>query len=456
MDDVRYQVFVSSTYEDLIEERKQVTQAILECECFPAGMELFPASNKSQWDFIKRVIDESDIYLVVIAGRYGSINRDKNISYTEMEFDYAMETDKPIIVLIHNNIADLPSKKVESTDRGRELLENFTEKAKEGRLVKFWSNKDDIKSAVITSLTQSKKYIEKCGWIRLNEVYKNSDEETTRELSINNEKLKKELRELKKKNSELVKELSTNKTTLEKLSNENKALQAEIENTTKLLNKKLCESQTKCEDLASELDANKKTLNQLQKEVSRLRNNTTDNALSPKVDSPIKSRNTVINKKYIQENVENTICFWDSFANTMHKHKYISNNQDFIARLKSIKYYAKDKRLNVFFRTFNSYLEWKKIFERAIDSGFFFSSLSVKQQLLFINNPDVFFDFNKCAFQKIDSKALYAIIGVFFSHYLFLIEFKGKPFDSNVKNAMIAYKHKMDIYCDDFLSFIMQ
>ncbi len=191
MDDVRYQVFVSSTYEDLIEERKQVTQAILECECFPAGMELFPASNKSQWDFIKRVIDESDIYLVVIAGRYGSINRDKNISYTEMEFDYAMETDKPIIVLIHNNIADLPSKKVESTDRGRELLENFTEKAKEGRLVKFWSNKDDIKSAVITSLTQSKKYIEKCGWIRLNEVYKNSDEETTRELSINNEKLKK-------------------------------------------------------------------------------------------------------------------------------------------------------------------------------------------------------------------------------------------------------------------------
>lgn len=36
-------------------------------------MELFPASNKSQWDFIKRVIDESDFYLVIIAGKYGSI-----------------------------------------------------------------------------------------------------------------------------------------------------------------------------------------------------------------------------------------------------------------------------------------------------------------------------------------------------------------------------------------------
>lgn len=50
----RYQVFVSSTYSDLIEERKEVTQAILECDCFPAGMELFPASNRKQWDVIKK------------------------------------------------------------------------------------------------------------------------------------------------------------------------------------------------------------------------------------------------------------------------------------------------------------------------------------------------------------------------------------------------------------------
>jgi len=39
---VRYQVFVSSTYEDLREERQQATQAILEAGCFPSGMETFP------------------------------------------------------------------------------------------------------------------------------------------------------------------------------------------------------------------------------------------------------------------------------------------------------------------------------------------------------------------------------------------------------------------------------
>ena len=69
----RYQVFVSSTYEDLIEERKNVSQALLECNCIPAGMELFPASNKKSWDIIKKVIDESDYYLLIIAGKYGSL-----------------------------------------------------------------------------------------------------------------------------------------------------------------------------------------------------------------------------------------------------------------------------------------------------------------------------------------------------------------------------------------------
>ena len=58
----KYQVFVSSTYEDLKEERKAITQALLESNCIPAGMELFPASNKTSWDIIKKVIDESKRY----------------------------------------------------------------------------------------------------------------------------------------------------------------------------------------------------------------------------------------------------------------------------------------------------------------------------------------------------------------------------------------------------------
>jgi hypothetical protein len=64
----RYQVFVSSTYADLKEERSRVIQTLMEMDCIPSGMELFPAADEEQWEFIKRVIDDCDYYLLIIGG----------------------------------------------------------------------------------------------------------------------------------------------------------------------------------------------------------------------------------------------------------------------------------------------------------------------------------------------------------------------------------------------------
>jgi hypothetical protein len=82
----RYQVFISSTYTDLKVERQEVMQALLEMDCVPAGMELFPSTNENQWAVIENVIDDSDYYLLIVAGRYGSLTSE-GISYTEREFD---------------------------------------------------------------------------------------------------------------------------------------------------------------------------------------------------------------------------------------------------------------------------------------------------------------------------------------------------------------------------------
>ena len=57
----KLQVFVSSTYTDLIEERQAAVQAILDAGHIPAGMELFKAGNESQlktiykWIYLKVV-----------------------------------------------------------------------------------------------------------------------------------------------------------------------------------------------------------------------------------------------------------------------------------------------------------------------------------------------------------------------------------------------------------------
>lgn len=168
----RYDVFVSSTYTDLIEERKEVTQAILECDCMPVGMEMFPASNLEQWNFIKKVIEKSDIYLVVIAGRYGSesINESGNeISYTEMEFDYAVKLGKPVLAFLIDDINKLERGKTETDSHKMELLERFKEKVKTKRMVKFYKNKDDLKFNVMSSLNYKKKQINEGGWVRASE-----------------------------------------------------------------------------------------------------------------------------------------------------------------------------------------------------------------------------------------------------------------------------------------------
>ena len=98
----RYQVFVSSTYQDLIEERIEVIQALLELDCIPVGMEYFPAADETQWDFIKRLIDESDYYVLIVAGKYGSVD-EKGISYTQKEYEYALTKGVPTIAFLHSN-----------------------------------------------------------------------------------------------------------------------------------------------------------------------------------------------------------------------------------------------------------------------------------------------------------------------------------------------------------------
>ena len=75
MENIRkFSIFISSTYEDLKEERQALVGVALENNFIPVGMEQFHAAPISQWNVITKMIDECDFYLFVIGGRYGSID----------------------------------------------------------------------------------------------------------------------------------------------------------------------------------------------------------------------------------------------------------------------------------------------------------------------------------------------------------------------------------------------
>lgn len=166
--DKRYQVFVSSTYADLQHERQEVMQALLELDCIPAGMELFPAADEDQWTLIKQVIDDCDYYMVIIAGRYGSIGPD-GLSYTEMEYRYALETEKPVLGFVHRNPGTLAASRCESGDEGKNKLVTFR-KLVQKKMCRFWDSPSDLGSQVSRSLVKLIKSSPGIGWVRGNLV----------------------------------------------------------------------------------------------------------------------------------------------------------------------------------------------------------------------------------------------------------------------------------------------
>lgn len=160
----RYQVFISSTFEDLKEERQQVMQALLQLDCIPSGMELFPAANENQLSLIKKVIDDCDYFIVILAGRYGSLGPD-GLSYTEIEYRYALEKGKPVLGFLYIDPDKLPVEKSERSDRGRERLAKFREFVKK-RLCRYWDSPAKLGLEISTSLNRLIVSEPAVGWIR--------------------------------------------------------------------------------------------------------------------------------------------------------------------------------------------------------------------------------------------------------------------------------------------------
>lgn len=199
--DKKYQIFISSTYTDLIAERKHVQDVILSMNHFPVGMELFSAASEEQWEIIKRTIDTSDFYVLIIGYRYGSEMPD-GVGYTEREYLYAKEKGVPVIVFIKQE--GLPAKEVdiETNPSKKKKLQEFVKKTKLGREVSWWSTKEELGQKVTISLYKEFERVQRPGWLRATELHSQAEFEemkkTIAKLQRDNEELKKELSKKKK------------------------------------------------------------------------------------------------------------------------------------------------------------------------------------------------------------------------------------------------------------------
>ena len=185
--DKHYKVFISSTYEDLKAERDAILQAILRLNQFPAGMELFTARSEPPWEVITEAIDSSDYYVLVIAGRYGSV-APEGISYTEKEYNYAVNQGLRILAFIHSSPDDIAIGKSEIDDGKREQLAAFRTRVQE-HTRNTWATLEELTQAVTTALAVDIITHPATGWVRAN--------------GVDNTELLKKLEQLRQQNDDL-------------------------------------------------------------------------------------------------------------------------------------------------------------------------------------------------------------------------------------------------------------
>jgi hypoxanthine phosphoribosyltransferase/mannose-6-phosphate isomerase-like protein (cupin superfamily) len=164
----KLQIFISSTYTDLRGERQAAVEAVLTAGHIPAGMELFAAGDEAQMKVIKRWIDESDVYMLILGGRYGSIEPKTQKSYIQLEYEYAVDKGKPLFaVVIDENYLEKKVKKYGSSVIEKDYpdkLRRFRELVC-SKMVRFWSDPKDIKLFIMETIADFSKRAELVGWI---------------------------------------------------------------------------------------------------------------------------------------------------------------------------------------------------------------------------------------------------------------------------------------------------
>jgi len=144
-------VFLSSTFTELEEYRKSAAAAIDQYGHVCVRMETFPAADREISDFCRQKIKEAELVILLLGKLYGTLIPGSNISYTEYEFDVAVELRVPILVFYA--LRSAPTRIQEALDAGagdytelKQRQEEFLKtKALRGRVARPYRDPNDLK-----------------------------------------------------------------------------------------------------------------------------------------------------------------------------------------------------------------------------------------------------------------------------------------------------------------------
>lgn len=148
-------VFVCSTFSDLSEERGAVLDAIGRLKLQHDSMEFFGARAQQPIKTCLEEVRQSDVLVVIVGHRYGTIVPDLGISYPEAEYSEGFKLNKPCLVYVRDDNIPILPKYMERDPEKLKLLEKWKTKLHSRHTVAMFQNESRLAVQVAADLSRT-------------------------------------------------------------------------------------------------------------------------------------------------------------------------------------------------------------------------------------------------------------------------------------------------------------
>ncbi|MEM9063362.1 MAG: DUF4062 domain-containing protein [Pseudomonadota bacterium] len=153
MSDKPISVMISSTARDLPMHRDQARLGCQRSGIHPDQMmENGTATDADAVQLSLELVEQADVYICILALRYGTVPPGQDISITEMEYNRAVELNKPRLVFFIHEDHDVKAKDME-TGPGAAKLQALKDRIGTDRVAAFFKSPEDLRGHVHEALT---------------------------------------------------------------------------------------------------------------------------------------------------------------------------------------------------------------------------------------------------------------------------------------------------------------
>jgi tetratricopeptide (TPR) repeat protein len=147
----RLRVYLSSTYQDLIEFRRKVAETLTKLGYEVIGMEGYVASDDRPVDKCIADVRAADIYIGIFAWRYGFVPPGHDHSITELEYRAASQAGKERLIFLTRDDALWPANQIERDAEPQ--VERLRNELRLAHIVEFFATANELATSVVTAVT---------------------------------------------------------------------------------------------------------------------------------------------------------------------------------------------------------------------------------------------------------------------------------------------------------------